>query len=76
MATVRFLNEVHERAPFPISAIQAHGESESRADSEEKYHKRKIMLFELPPRYAKPNGCGERACHTHQEEVYEVCPMT
>jgi putative transposase len=75
-ATAQFLDELEERTPFPIRAIQVDGGSEFKADFEEECAKRRILLFELPPRSPKLNGCVERANRTHKEEFYEVYPMT
>jgi transposase InsO family protein len=75
-ATASFLDELEERMPFPIKAIQVDGGSEFKAQFEEECEKRQIRLFVLPPRSPKLNGCVERANRTHKEEFYEVYYMT
>jgi len=58
--------------PFPVKAIQVDGGAEFEAILEEKYQRRDIKLFVLPPRSPKINGGVERAHRTHTEEFYEV----
>ena len=70
-----FLDEVEERMPFLVKAIQVDGGSEFMAEFEEECQGRGIMLFVLPPRSPKLNGCVERGNRTHKEEFYEVYPM-
>jgi transposase InsO family protein len=70
-----FLDEVQERMPFPVKAIQVDGGSEFMAEFEEECQSRKIRLFVLPPRSPKLNGCVERGQRTHKEEFYEVYSM-
>lgn len=67
-----FLNDLEQRTPFPIKAIQVDGGSEFKAEFEALCQERGIHLFVLPPRSPKLNGCVERANRTHQEEFYEV----
>jgi putative transposase len=59
-----FLDELEQRMPFVVKAIQVDGGSEFEAIFEE--------LFVLPPRSPKLNGGVERAHRTHTEEFYEV----
>ncbi|MFH1087325.1 MAG: integrase core domain-containing protein, partial [Chloroflexota bacterium] len=68
----RFLDELQQRMPFPIRAIQVDGGSEFEAGFEEECRSRNLRLFVLPPRSPKLNGCAERANRTHTEEFYEV----
>ena len=68
----RFLDSLQQRAPFLIKAIQVDGGSEFQAEFEGECQKRGILLFVLPPRSPKLNGCVERAHRTHREEFYEV----
>ena len=68
----QFLDELEQRIPFTIRAIQVDGGAEFEAVFEEKCHKRYIRLFVLPPRSLKLNGYVERAHRTHTEEFYEV----
>jgi transposase InsO family protein len=67
-----FLNDVQQRMPFPVRAIQIDGGSEFRGDFELECQKRNIRLFELPPRSPKLNGHVERINRTHDEEFYQV----
>ena len=67
-----FLDNMQERMPFSIKAIQVDGGSEFESVFEEECQKRNIKLFVLPPRSPKLNGCVERAHRTHIEEFYEV----
>ncbi len=67
-----FLDDIQQRAPFPIKAIQVDGGSEFKAGFEAACKERDIRLFVLPPRSPKLNGCVERANRTHREEFYDV----
>lgn len=67
-----FLHYLRKKFPFKIKAIQIDGGSEFKDQFEEACHKKKILLFLLPPRSPKLNGCVERANRTHREEFYEV----
>ena len=67
-----FLDDLQQRAPFPIKAIQVDGGSEFKAGFEAACRERAIHLFVLPPRSPKLNGCVERGNRTHREEFYEV----
>jgi putative transposase len=68
----QFLDELMQRMPFTVRAIQVDGGSEFEAVFEEECRRRDIRLFVLPPRSPKLNGCVERAHRTHTEEFYEV----
>jgi len=74
--SVRFLDAIEERMPFPVRAIQVDGGAEFEALFEEECQKRGIKLFVLPPRSPKLNGGVERAHRTHTEEFYEVTDST
>ena len=67
-----FLDDLDQRMPFIVRAIQVDGGSEFEAVFEEECRRRGIRLFVLPPRSPKLNGCVERAHRTHTEEFYEV----
>ena len=67
----RALDELIDRAPFPIRAIQVDGGSEFMAGFEEACQQRGIRLFELPPRSPKLNGRVERANRTFKDEFYD-----
>ncbi len=66
------LDEVLERMPFWVVAIQIDGGSEYMAEFEQACKDKAIKLFLLPPRSPKLNGTVERSHRTHQEEFYEV----
>ncbi len=66
------LEEVLERMPFWVVAIQIDGGSEYMAEFEQACKDKGIRLFLLPPHSPKLNGRVERAHRTHQEEFYEV----
>ena len=67
-----FLDQLIQRMPFKIKAIQVDGGSEFQASFEEAYQTRGIHLFVLPPRSPKLNGHVERAQRTHTQEFYEL----
>ena len=67
-----FLDRLLERMPFPVRAVQVDGGSEFQAAFEQACQQRGLLLFVLPPRSPKLNGCVERAQRTHTEEFYEV----
>lgn len=71
-----FLDELTQRMPFPVRAIQVDGGPEFEAVFEAECQKRGIRLFVLPPRSPKLNGGVERAHRTHVEEFYEVTDCT
>ncbi len=72
----RFLDDIQNRSPYNIKAIQVDGGSEFQAIFEEECQKRGIRLFVLPPRSPKLNGAVERANRTHTEEFYEITDST
>ena len=75
-AASAFVEEMVERMPFGVKAIQVDGGSEFYAEFERACKRHGIPLFVLPPRSPKLNGSGERANRTHTEDFYEVYPMT
>jgi putative transposase len=64
----QYLDELIERTPFAIRAIQVDGGSEYKAAFEVACRERGIALFVLPPSSPKLNGCVERGNRTHREE--------
>lgn len=71
-AAALFLKDVVARMPFPVRAIQVDGGSEFKALFEAECSRRKIRLFELPPRSPKLNAHVERAQRCHAEEFHEL----
>jgi transposase InsO family protein len=72
-ATARdFLDAVIARMPGPVRAIQVDGGSEFKAEFEVACREKGMLLFVLPPRSPKLNGCVERAQRTHKEEFYQM----
>jgi putative transposase len=67
-----FLNDVLERMPFAVKAVQVDGGPEFEAGFESACEQHGIKLFVLPPRSPKLNGHVERAHRTHAEEFYEL----
>jgi len=67
-----FLDNLQQRMPFKVSAIQVDGGAEFEAEFELECQRRDIRLFILPPRSPELNGYVERAHRTHTEEFYEV----
>jgi putative transposase len=67
-----FIETLEQRMPFKVKALQVDGGSEFYSEFEEECERRKILLFVLPPKSPKLNGCVERAHRTHTEEFYEV----
>lgn len=65
-----FLDMLVANSPFPITAIQIDGGSEFKGAFEEACRERGIILYVLPPRSPKLNGCVERSNRTHTEEFY------
>ena len=72
LLAAKFLDILLESAPFPVKAIQIDGGSEFKGAFEEACKQRGIILFVLPPRSPKLNGCVERSNRTHTEEFYEI----
>lgn len=66
-----FLDELVERMPFPVQAIQVDGGSEFMADFEHACQARGIALYVLPPRSPKLNGRVERLNGTCRREFWE-----
>lgn len=72
LLAAKFLEMLVKYSPFPIKAIQIDGGSEFKGEFEEACRQRGIVLYVLPPRSPKLNGCVERSNRTHTEEFYEV----
>jgi transposase InsO family protein len=70
-AAVRMLDALSERMPFAVRAISVDGGSEFMAGFETACAERGIVLYVLPPKSPKLNGCAERANRTHAEEFHE-----
>ena len=66
-----FLNELVDRMPFPVQAIQVDGGSEFMAEFEQTCRQRGIALYVLPPRSPKLNGRVERMNGTCRREFWE-----
>ena len=66
-----FLQQVVERMPFPVKAIQIDGGSGFKAEFEEACAALALPLFVLPPNSPKLNGRVERSHRTHEEEFYQ-----
>lgn len=66
-----FLDQIANRLPAPIKAIQVDGGSEFMAEFEDACRERGIRLFVLPPRSPKLNGTVERTNRTYRSEFYE-----
>ena len=64
--SAHFLNNLQERMPFPIRAIQVDGGSEFEAVFEEECQRHNIKLFILPPRSPKRSGL----CRTGTPDTY------
>lgn len=67
-----FIEQLIERMPFKVKAIQVDNGSEFMAEFEESCQRKQIRLFVLPPRSPKLNGSVERAQRTHTEEHWEL----
>jgi len=72
LLAAKFLDLLIASTPFPIKAIQIDGGSEFKGAFEDACRERGIVLYVLPPRSPKLNGCVERSNRTHTEEFYEV----
>lgn len=66
-----FLDDLVQRFPFPVQAIQVDGGSEFMAGFEEACKERGIDLYVLPPRSPKLNGRVERLNGTSRREFWE-----
>ena len=66
-----FLEEVVDRMPFPVQAIQVDGGSEFMKHFERACQEREIDLWVLPPRSPKLNGRVERLNGTSRREFWE-----
>ncbi len=66
-----FLDDLVDRLPFPVQAIQVDGGSEFMASFETACQDRGIALYVLPPRSPKLNGRVERLNGTSRREFWE-----
>ncbi len=66
-----FVDDLLDRFPVRIRAIQVDGGSEFMAEFEEICAANAIPLYVLPPRSPKLNGCVERFNRTSREEFWE-----
>lgn len=66
-----FLDELQDRMPVPVQAIQVDGGSEFMAGFETACEQRGIALYVLPPRSPKLNGRVERLNGTVRREFWE-----
>ena len=66
-----FVDELLDRFPTRIRAIQVDGGSEFMAEFEEICAANDIPVYVLPPRSPKLNGCVERFNRTSREEFWE-----
>jgi putative transposase len=66
-----FLDDLVERMPFSVQAIQVDGGSEFMAEFETACQAREIALYVLPPRSPKLNGRVERLNGTCRREFWE-----
>jgi len=71
-AAALFLDEIQQRMPFPIRALQVDGGSEFQALFERECARRGLPLYVLPRKSPKLNAHVERAQRCHEEEFYEV----
>lgn len=74
-AAKKILDNIEERFPYSIKAIQIDGGSEFKAEFERECQKRNIILFVLPTKSPKLNGVVERMQRTSREEIYDIRPM-
>lgn len=72
LLAAKFLDMLIDQTPCTIRAIQIDGGSEFKGAFEEACRTRGVLLYVLPPRSPKLNGCVERSNRTHTEEFYEV----
>jgi putative transposase len=66
-----FLDELVERMPVPVQAIQVDGGSEFMAEFELACQAKGIVVYVLPPRSPKLNGRVERLNGTSRREFWE-----
>ena len=66
-----FLQQVLDRMPFTVKAVQIDGGIEFKAEFEEACAALSLPLFVLPPNSPKLNGRVERSHRTHEEEFYQ-----
>src|SRR5205823_3575638 len=70
-ATKDRLEDMLNRLPFSVRALQIDGGSEFKGAFEEFCRDRQLQLFVLPPRSPKLNGRVERIQRTFDEEFYQ-----
>jgi len=70
-AAADFLDDLIDRFPLTMRAIQVDGGSEFMAEFEERCAHYGIPVFVLPPRSPKLNGCVERLNRTSREEFWQ-----
>ncbi len=68
---VDFLDDLIDRFPVTVRAIQVDGGSEFMAEFEDRCAHYGIPVFVLPPRSPKLNGCVERLNRTSREEFWQ-----
>jgi len=68
----KFLLELIEKAPFPVTSIQVDGGSEFMLHFEEACKELDIELFVLPPKRPQYNGGVERGNRIFREEFYSL----
>ena len=66
-----FLDDLIDRFPLTMRAIQVDGGSEFMAEFEDRCAHYGIPVFVLPPRSPKLNGCVERLNRTTREEFWQ-----
>ena len=66
-----FLDDLIDRFPLTMRAIQVDGGSEFMAEFEDRCAHYGIPVFVLPPRSPKLNGCVERLNRTSREEFWQ-----
>lgn len=66
----KFLQELIQKAPFPIESIQVDGGSEFMKEFEDACAEMKVELFVLPPKRPQWNGGVERGNRIFREEFY------
>lgn len=68
----RFLEELCEKAPYPILSIQVDGGSEFMGEFEQACKELGIKLIVLPPSQPRYNGGVERGNRIFREEFYDT----
>ena len=68
----KFLEDLINKAPYPIRSVQVDGGSEFMAEFEQTCKEHSIPLIVLPPSQPKYNGGVERGNRTFREELYDT----